>query len=719
MSQQSQLVPSLNFSNSLLVELLENLVGIDSTKVWLQKVVNLLKQIIRAKHIFLHTYIDNLFVYATDDLAFRKEQIFDKLSTLDKVSISRNGDSNGKPYWIDSAYIFPLSIEGTLKVVWDKIPSENELKIYNNVFLLLDNSLKNRSDLISQEQNIFRQTSLLKFEKILNNESDLKNQLSLLVKEISETLNISRCQIKIFSQTENVLFDSLISSEFVRDGFLESISVIPSNEQNWIKQLQNGELIVLDQRQNILEDNIAKDIDSLLSVQSVLGYPLLYKGKAIGVLVLHQCDYRRDWKNDEVLYLREVSLLLSLIIGKELEVNKKYYTDPTILNPKIISADEFLRELGHVQVEAQLTNSFFSLVMLDIERLNDINLKMGFIAGNLVLSQTARYLSRLFGDVYKIARYNNDEFVVIMKSVDQNKAKLETENLKEQLSNISVLGIGPVDYNFSFVTYPTHSSSIAELLTLLEQAMLLSKSRGKSQISSFDEVQGEGGDRWQELLKNAVPEIIIKKSSLKTGPEVFKNIEQQWNKQKNIYSADILDSVQSLAIALDAKDSYTEGHSQRVAEYACMLAKQLSLDLQEIEWIRLAASMHDIGKIGIPESILCKPDKLTKEEYEVMKKHPLIGARILKPIKPLEKVANLVLYHHEYWDGSGYPNGLSKTDIPIGSRIVSIVDAYQAMTSHRPYRFSLPFEEAIKRLQSGKEKQWDPELVNMFIKIVS
>ena len=256
-------------------------------------------------------------------------------------------------------------------------------------------------------------------------------------------------------------------------------------------------------------------------------------------------------------------------------------------------------------------------------------------------------------------------------------------------------------------------------MTILEQAMLLSKSRGKSQVSGYDEVQGAPKGRWQQLVANAIPEIILKKSSLKTGPDVMENITIHLDRHKNTYSADILDSIQSLALALDAKDSYTEGHSKRVAEYASMLAKQLGLEFEEIEWIRLAATMHDIGKIGIPESILCKPAKLTKEEYEIMKKHPVIGARILKPIKPLEKVANLVLYHHEYWDGSGYPNGMKNNEIPIGSRIVSIVDAFQAMTSNRPYRATLPFEEAVKRLRAGKEKQWEPDLVELFIKIVS
>jgi putative nucleotidyltransferase with HDIG domain len=221
------------------------------------------------------------------------------------------------------------------------------------------------------------------------------------------------------------------------------------------------------------------------------------------------------------------------------------------------------------------------------------------------------------------------------------------------------------------------------------------------------------------MLVNELPEIVFKKTSFKTGPDVIDTINKQLSVDKTSYHADILDSVQSLALALDAKDSYTEGHSQRVSEYAYLLAKEVGLDIQEQEWVRLAAFMHDIGKIGIPENILCKSGKLTVEEYEVMKKHPIIGARILKPIKPLEKVAHIVLHHHEHWDGSGYPQGYAKDEIPIGSRIVSITDAYQAMTSDRPYRDALPKEEAIKRLRMGKESQWDPDLIEKFITLIS
>lgn len=717
MNNQPQPLIQINFSNSLFIELLDLLLKPETGKLWLQKVVNLLKQLLSSKSIVLTTFIDNLTVFACDDAALIDDAV---ASNLTLSLSSGNGKLSSAPYWSNNHYIVPLSIEGYLAISWGLTPTDQDINSYKIIFTMLVNSLKNRTDLVAQEFNFSHQESLLMLEKIINRESHLKSQLTSIAKEVGTYLNVSRCQVKIFDQQSkglNFVFDSLLSTEFVLPEYIEAISVIPSIEQEWVQRLQNGEVLLLNKQQSHFVD----DLDSILSIQSILGQPLTYNGKIVGAVILHQCDYERVWRPEEISYLKSLSLFLSIIVGKELEINKKYREEVIDLTTGLINSDQLLRELNRIQCESKLKNSHFSLLMIDVEKLKDINSKMGFVAGNLVLSQVARHLKRLYGDLYKIARYSNDEFVIIMDHTDHNKARVEADKLKDHLSNISVLGVGTVEFNFSFSTFPTHSESTSELLTLLEQAMLLSKSRGRFQISSYDELKNMPKSNWQQLLTNALPEIILKRSSLKTGPDIIETINQQiddFNNRK-IYSVDIFESIQSLALALDAKDSYTEGHSSRVSEYAYLLAKELNLDLQEVEWIRLAAVMHDIGKIGIPESILCKPGRLTKEEYEVMKKHPVIGAKILKPIKPLERVANLVLYHHEYWDGSGYPNGLKKKEIPIGSRVVSIVDAYQAMTSNRPYRSSLPYEEAINRLRMGKEKQWEPDLVEMFIKLVS
>lgn len=709
---QKQLLFPANLSNSLLAELLDHLLNPIANRVWLQKIVNLMKQILYAKDITLITYIDNFFVTTRANITFPDIDVFTSFN---------NSFSNGKPYWCEQVYVVPVSIEGKLLISWEKVPEKSELQNYDVFFSMLSSSLKNRAELIYRENNILQEQSFLEIQNMLALIPNLKSQVAFIAKEIATCLNVSRCQIKFFDQSIKPFFEvnkiNDINAEFAKTPYIEAIAVISSIEKKWLHKIQLDEVVELDQQQ----DKFFQDIESLLSIQSIFGYPLVYKKDVIGALILHQCDYQRSWKTQEKAYLKRLALLISILVGKELEASKKYYLENFDLTTGLINSDQFLREINRVQIKSKVKNIPFSLLMVDIEKLKDINLNLGFVAGNLVLSHTARVIKRLFADTYKIARYGNDEFVIIMNGVDHNEARIASEKLKEHLSNISVLGIGTIEYNFSFITYPIHSNSISEMLTLLEQSMLLSKSRGKFQISSFDEIKGLPSNNWQQLLVAAIPEIIVKKASLKTGPEIMETINKQITEleHKMTYNADILDSIQSLALALDAKDSYTEGHSRRVSEYAYLLAKELELDLQEVEWIRLAANMHDIGKIGIPESILCKAGKLTKEEYDVMKKHPLIGAKILKPIKPLEKVAALVLYHHEYWDGTGYPNGLSKYDIPIGARIVSIVDAYQAMTSNRPYRASLHFEEAVKRLKDGREKQWDPELIDLFIKIVS
>ncbi len=690
----------LNTENKYFCDLIHCLIEPKNGKLWLQQVSNLLQQYIKAKYLFLHSYVDNIVVFSSSGVAFNN--IVDDESLKSKITI-------------------PLSVEGRLEIVWDC--SENkDLDTYADVLKLIAKSLENRAVLISQKLSQNRMDSLLRIKNILNADIDFKSILYQITKELGNALSVSRSQIKIFSQSNASMFDSNMTLEVINDNVLESISVIPQYEYDWISTLKsslslndNG-VMNLSNIDKIPVNEISKGIEGLLSVKSFLGVPIFYKSKPLGVLCFHQCNYVRVWKESEIQYLNEVAFILGLVLSNQLKVFDDYEFDAFNL---VLDSDQFLRELNHCQVESQVKNNPFSLILVDIDGLKDINLKMGFVAGNLVLDQTARYLRRLHSGSNKIARYNNDEFVIILNNADGNVARIEAEKVKDNLSNISVLGVGPVDYSFSFVTYPIHADTITELLTLLEQSMILSKSRGKLQVSSYDELKGQSSKLLEKIVSIAIPEIISKKISLKTGPDIIENIQESLARQSSSYNADILDSVQSLVLALDAKDSYTEGHSKRVSEYAYLLAKSLGLDLQELEWIRLAAMMHDIGKIGIPESILCKPAKLTKEEFEVMKKHPVIGARILKPIKPLEKVSNLVLYHHEYWDGSGYPNGLSKTEVPLGARIVSIVDAYQAMTSNRPYRSSLSQSEAIKRLKEGREKQWDPELIDLFLDVVS
>ncbi len=166
---------------------------------------------------------------------------------------------------------------------------------------------------------------------------------------------------------------------------------------------------------------------------------------------------------------------------------------------------------------------------------------------------------------------------------------------------------------------------------------------------------------------------------------------------------------------LDLKDLNTGVHSTRLAEWALHVARELGLDDSCLADIEVAALLHDIGKIGIPDAILNKPAKLTGEEYALMKKHPEYGWLVLRKIPGLESASLMILHHHESYDGAGYPGGLKGEEIPIGSRIVSVIDAFDAMVSMRPYRAGLPFEEAERRLLQASGTQFDPDVLKSFL----
>jgi HD-GYP domain-containing protein (c-di-GMP phosphodiesterase class II) len=182
--------------------------------------------------------------------------------------------------------------------------------------------------------------------------------------------------------------------------------------------------------------------------------------------------------------------------------------------------------------------------------------------------------------------------------------------------------------------------------------------------------------------------------------------------------------VRALTGALEAKDAYTEGHLHRVTGYAVEVGRRLGLDARQIELLQIASTLHDVGKIGIPESILNKPGPLDADEWAAMRRHPEIGARLLSSLDGLQEAAPLVLHHQERWDGltddefPGYPGGLAGDEIPLGARIIAVVDSFDAMTTDRPYRRALADEPAREVLRADRGRQFDPRVVNTFLAIL-
>jgi len=218
--------------------------------------------------------------------------------------------------------------------------------------------------------------------------------------------------------------------------------------------------------------------------------------------------------------------------------------------------------------------------------------------------------------------------------------------------------------------------------------------------------------------------LSMKMSSIKNANGELENIimliedvTEKHNLQVQL-NENMISTIKMLGYLLEAKDKYTGDHSKNIVNSSLMVAKMIGLSSQEIRDIELAASIHDIGKIGVKGTVLNKPGKLTEEEFEEVRQHSIIGANALSGNKELQNVAKIIRHHHEHYDGTGYPDGLGGEDIPVGSRIVFIADAYDAIISDRPYRKARSIQEARDILISGKGKEFDPEVVDIFLKII-
>ncbi|MBI4283709.1 MAG: response regulator [Chloroflexi bacterium] len=198
--------------------------------------------------------------------------------------------------------------------------------------------------------------------------------------------------------------------------------------------------------------------------------------------------------------------------------------------------------------------------------------------------------------------------------------------------------------------------------------------------------------------------------------EYRQHLEEKVAEQAEKIRASFLNAIRALAYALEAKDSYTSGHSQRVAEISSTIASELGLSEEDIDKVVLAGLVHDIGKIGVKESILNKPGRLTNDELQQVQQHPEIGEHILSPVAGNEDILQFIRNHHAHFDGTGYPDRLKGLHIPLGTRILAVADAYEAMTSERPYRKAMSDEAACAELERGKETQFDPEVVDAFLR---
>lgn len=213
-------------------------------------------------------------------------------------------------------------------------------------------------------------------------------------------------------------------------------------------------------------------------------------------------------------------------------------------------------------------------------------------------------------------------------------------------------------------------------------------------------------------LRDRVAESISRRREERDAATERANLESRLVQRETESRVWVLRAAHALATAVEAKDEYTAGHAPRVTAYALTIAEVIG-DIDRVRF-RLAGDLHDVGKIGVPDNVLNKPDRLTEEEFELVRKHPVTGAHILEPLIDDPLVLGVVRWHHERWDGRGYPDGLAGEDIPLPARVLAVADTLDAMTSHRAYRRGLPWDEVVTEILSCGGMQFDPRVVDAF-----
>jgi len=348
-----------------------------------------------------------------------------------------------------------------------------------------------------------------------------------------------------------------------------------------------------------------------------------------------------------------------------------------------------------------------SLILIDVDYFKSINDVYGHQFGDLILKQFARQLKMAVRQYDIVIRLGGEEFVVLSPSTCRADALALAERILEA---INLYNFGDETRNIKLkisVAVSSHPedkiSKGVDLIDLADRILNKVKEYGGNKVySSYDLKNADRTEAAGEAEKAADVELLKKK---------LDKLTRQANQG-------LIESVFAFAKTIELKDHYTGEHVEKTVHYATEVARELDLPKEDVEKIRQAAILHDLGKIGISESILLKRGKLTKKEFDEIKKHPQIAADILRPIQSLQGVVPLIYYHHERWDGSGYSNGLKGEEIPIGARIIAVSDVYEALTSDRPYRKAYSKDEAVKIMKSSSGTQFDPKVVDTFLNVL-
>jgi diguanylate cyclase (GGDEF)-like protein/putative nucleotidyltransferase with HDIG domain len=461
---------------------------------------------------------------------------------------------------------------------------------------------------------------------------------------------------------------------------------------------------------------------------SSIALPVTYAEQMLGVLYVESCE-PCDFPEQEIRLLRTLADLFAGALHNALTFQK---TQEQAITDGLtgVKTHRFLMEaLSAEWKRSTRAGRSFALVLMDLDRFKFVNDFYGHLEGNIILQRVGHLLVQNCRRSDVVARYGGDEFVILMPETSVEQARQLASKLRGWIASDPLLRDKNITASFGIAGFPVHGSTPQELVQVADSSMYLSKQQGGNAVSSAE--QGDPNDRkkWKKDVLEAHLGVALKRV-FSSGPEAFEEIHRRLEhftrslgEQADDGSAEglppaVVETVTALAVAIDAKDHYMQGHSQKVSAYAVMIAQALGMSPAEIEDIRLAGLLHDIGKVGIPEPILNKSGPLDTSEWETMKTHVELGAKILEPLQPMGRIRVIVRHHHEFYDGTGYPDRLEAQQIPHGARVIAIADAYDTITSPRTYKRARAPEDAFAELERCATNQFDPEIVRVFIDVL-
>jgi diguanylate cyclase (GGDEF)-like protein len=354
---------------------------------------------------------------------------------------------------------------------------------------------------------------------------------------------------------------------------------------------------------------------------------------------------------------------------------------------RVASHRVFQDRLVHECERAYRFGDTFVLVLLDLDNFHTVNNRHGHGVGDRILLDLARRIKTQLRDIDLLARFGGDRFAMILPHTYEAGGVQGAERIRQNIAGWVFFTTDESEIRLTMsagvCSYPGDGTSAPDLVDVAEKALGFAKTLGGNQVQSY-----------RELPAGDFPGNVV--SLPNSGREAI---------------------VRSLAAAVDIRDGYTCTHSHLVSELSAAIARRIGLTATEVARISVGALLHDVGKIGIPDAILAKEGGLSAEEWNCVREHPILGKQILEQAPELTDVTPLVLHHQERYDGTGYPDKLQGEAIPLGARIIAAADAYQAITSDRPYRSRRNHSEAVRELRRYSGAQFDPEVVDTLMNV--